>query len=151
MLASPHFRFVADVENIYYYSSTGEAVKGIYGQALYFGLILLIALLIATPEIKAFKRIENLATGLWVVFAVHSATLFILSRLVQSRGCVSMTAPVVLISAVGLNLFPVLVWASLCLRQLFAMELQDRNMTPETLKSAVMYSLNEVTESLIHN
>lgn len=107
--------------DIYFSTAGGQPVTGIHGAALNFGLILLLALLIATPGLRLVHRLRNIGIGLAVIFAVQLATLAALGGLVQAGAGASsaslLSVPVVLLCTIGFNLFPALIWLGLCRRQ----------------------------------
>jgi hypothetical protein len=123
----------SDAGDIYFYSPAGGPVAGIHGAALHFGLVLLLALLIATPGLKIINRFRNIGIGLAVMFVFHLVTLVALAGLMQSGSTSpSSGVPVVLISTIGLNLVPALIWGGLCLRQWLAGESGRKTLTQET-------------------
>jgi len=134
-MVMPSLRFASYAGNIYGSTSAGQPIMGIHGAALHFSLILLLALLIATPGLKIINRLRNIGIGLAVMFVFHLVILTVLARLMPSGGGTatpSLRIPMVLLSTIGLNLFPALVWVGLCLRQWLAGEFKKRNMAPET-------------------
>jgi hypothetical protein len=133
-----HFSFNTDYTDIYAYSATGAPLMGIHGAALHFSLILLLALLITTPGYKIINRLRNIGIGLAVMFVFHQATLILLARLMQSGGGIStpsLNFPVVMLSTIGFNLVPPLVWVGLCLRQWLGGEFKKRSPVADTLQS----------------
>jgi len=107
--------------DIYFADDFGQLVTGLHGAALNFGLILLLALLIATPGLGVVRRLRHIGLGLVAIFAVQLATLAALGGLVQAGAGASSASltgvPVVLLCTIGFNLFPALIWLGLCLRQ----------------------------------
>ena len=73
------------------------------------------------------------------MFACHMAVLVMLVNLTQSIGAIAspsaLSLPVVLLSTIGFNLLPVLIWAGFCLRQGLIRELKNRAATSETQQS----------------
>ncbi len=115
------FHLTSEGGDIYFLSAGGQPVTGIHGAALNFGLILLLALLIATPGLKIIRRLRYTGIGLLVIFAVQLATLAALGGLVAAGAGASgdslLSVPVVLLCTIGFNLFPALIWLGLCRRQ----------------------------------
>jgi hypothetical protein len=108
--------------DIYFYSSAGVPLGGIHGTARHFGMVLLLALLVATPGFKSLKRLREIGIGLVIMPVLHTGTLALIAGLAQMSAGTSSNVtnmPTVLISSIGLNLIPVLVWAGFCLRRLF--------------------------------
>lgn len=135
-LQTANYTFAVNAGGIYLYSPNSEPVIGIHGTALHFGLILLMALIIATPGPNIIHRLKNIGTGIMVMLAIHVATLSLLAKLAQSStGISGLTMPVVLITTIGLNVLPVLVWVIMSLRRFFVWELRKQNMTLNELDS----------------
>ena len=72
------------------------------------GLLLLLALIIATPGLKVRQRLQYVFIGAVFTFALHIASVLIMSINVRA-----MRPLVVLFASVGIDLFPVLIWAAL--------------------------------------
>lgn len=72
------------------------------------GLLLLLALIIATPGLKLRQRLLYVVIGAILTFALHIASVLIMSINVRA-----MRPLVVLFASVGIDLFPVLIWAAL--------------------------------------
>lgn len=114
------YRLSGEAGDIFFHNLAGEPVTGIHGAALHFGLILLLALIIATPGLKILHRLRNTGVGLIVMFVFHLITLVLIASLTQSNSSVSspsLSLPIVLLSTIGLNLIPPLVWIVLCWRR----------------------------------
>jgi len=75
------------------------------------GLLLLLALIIATPGLKLRQRLKYIVIGAILTFALHVVSLLIMSSNVRA-----MRPLVVLFASVGIDLFPVLIWAALSAR-----------------------------------
>ena len=71
------------------------------------GLLLVLALVIATPGLKVRQRLKCLVAAAIVTFGLHVASVLIMSTQAQA-----MRPLVVLFASVGIDLFPVLVWAA---------------------------------------
>lgn len=72
------------------------------------GLLLLLALIIATPGLKLRQRLLYVVIGAILTFALHIASVLIMSINVRA-----IRPLVVLVASVGIDLFPVLIWAAL--------------------------------------
>ncbi len=130
------YRLVSGAGDIYYYSPAGMPVTGIHSAALHFSLILLLSLLIATPGLRIISRLRNIGIGLTVMFVFHLVTLVLLPELIKSGGVSSpsLNLPVVLLSTIGLNLVPALVWVGLCSQQWLGGELRKRSLASDRLQ-----------------
>jgi hypothetical protein len=128
------YRLSSETGDIFFYSLSGEPVTGIHGAALHFGLVLLLALLIATPGLKLLPRLRNIGIGLLAMFAFHLVTLVLLAGLTDVNSGISTPSsslPVVLLSTIGLNLIPPLVWIILCMRRSAGNEFKKRDAAPD--------------------
>ena len=72
------------------------------------GLVIVLALIIATPGLKVRQRLKYVVVAAILTFGLHIASLLIMS--VNAR---AMRPLVVLCASVGIDLFPVLIWAAL--------------------------------------
>jgi len=72
------------------------------------GLILLLALIIATPGLKVRQRLKCIVAAAILMFALHVVSV----RIMSSQG-LAMRPLVVLFASVGIDLFPVLIWTAL--------------------------------------
>lgn len=123
--AMPHgMSLTTDRSDIYILSDTGQTLGGVHGTALYFGLVLLLALVLATPALRLGRRLIMIAAGLGVMLATHVAILSVLALLARNPSVNSAPSPtgfsLVLLATFGFNLIPALVWAALCLRKWIA-------------------------------
>ena len=72
------------------------------------GLVMVLALIIATPGLNVRQRLKYVVIAAILTFALHIASLFIMS--VNAR---AMRPLVVLCASVGIDLFPLLIWVAL--------------------------------------
>ena len=75
------------------------------------GLLLLLALIIATPGIRLRQRLLYLAIGAIVSFALHIASILVIGLNVRA-----LRPLIVLFASIGIDLFPILVWIALSAR-----------------------------------
>ena len=138
-LSLPYLSLVADGRDLYFQSSVAAPIMGIHGTAFHFGFILLLALFIATPGLRFLQRLKFVGIGLVVMFAVQLVILTMFAKLAQSNVASAtpsiLSLPVVLLSTIGFNLLPVLIWAGLCLRQGLIREFKNRATGSETRQS----------------
>jgi len=104
-----------DQGTIYIYPPAGiEPAGGIYASALHYGLVLVMALIMATPGLKLLQRLRFIAIALLAIFTVHIASIVLFARNVLSGTSVSLEQNplIVFFAVVGSDLFPVLIWAA---------------------------------------
>ena len=105
-LAPSTITMTADHSSIIFHSAGQEASLGTLPfQA---GLILLLALIIATPGLKVRQRLKFIVAAAIVMFVIHVASV----RIMCSYG-LAMRPLVVLFASVGIDLFPLLIWIAL--------------------------------------
>ena len=95
----------------------------IEGSALHYGLILLLALIAATPGLKLSRRAKFGAVALLAMFLIHViailvATTFMVSN-VESGGYLASNPFMILFLTIGCDLFPLLIWGGLSFRYWF--------------------------------
>ena len=110
-------------DNNIYLSTSLEGVPfttWIHSSYLHYGLILVIALIAATPGLKLSQRLNFIIFAMLILFIIHIVTILIMAKLMQSTGG---TAPllhrnpaIILFLPIGGSLFPLLVWAGLSFR-----------------------------------
>ena len=88
--------------------SVGQTPAALRSLPFQAGLLLLLALIIATPGLKVRQRLQYIVIGAILTFALHIASVIIMSVNVRA-----MRPLVVLFASVGIDLFPVLIWAAL--------------------------------------
>jgi len=103
-------------DTIYIYAQAStQPAGGIYISALHYGLILVIALILATPGMKLLQRLKFTSIALVAIFAVHlvSVVLFTQTALSATTHSMGQNPLIVLFAIIGADLFPVVVWAGL--------------------------------------
>ena len=111
-----------DQGTIYIYPpSATEPAGGIYASALHYGLVLVIALILATPRLKLLRRFEFIAIALSAIFFIHTLSIVLFARDILSGANTPLEQnPVIILFAiVGSDLFPVLIWAALSFKYFF--------------------------------
>ena len=93
------------------------ATLPVHGLFLQYGLVVLIALIGATPGLKLRQRLKFIAVALIIMFAIHVVSMLAISKVAQS---ISLEHPSkggspleILFISIGFDLFPVLVWVVL--------------------------------------
>ena len=98
-------------------SDYGEA--WIYSSSLHYGLLLVLALIVATPGVKLRQRLKFLPLALLIMFIIHIITILIFARVARSStpaSPINENPWVILFLIVGCDLFPSLVWGVLSYR-----------------------------------
>ena len=90
----------------------GRELRGVWSTGLHYGVILVIALVAATPGMSLWKRSQSALVALTLVFAVHVVTLLALAGTEFSADPILKT----LLLPIGCNLFPIVIYAALTLR-----------------------------------
>lgn len=92
----------------------------IHSSYLHYGLILVIALIAATPGLKLSQRFSSILVALIVLFVIHIVTILIMAKLMQSTGgavpLLYRNPAIIFLLPIGGSLFPLLVWAGLSFR-----------------------------------
>lgn len=91
--------------------AVGQAPAAIHSLPFQAGLLLLLALIIATPGIKVRQRLIYIVIGAVLTFVLH-----IVSVLIMTINVRNIRPLVVLFASVGIDLFPILIWAVLSAR-----------------------------------
>jgi len=92
-------------------SETQQASISLNSLPLQAGLILLVTLIIATPGLRVKQRLYYVAIGAVLTFVLH-----VISILIMSTNVRALRPLIVLFASVGIDLFPVLIWAGLSAR-----------------------------------
>ena len=101
--------------NIYFYSAD-PGYSWIPGSSLHYGLLLVVALIAATPGLKLRQRLKFIPLALLIMFIIHIITILTFARVARS---VSPAHPmnenpwVDLFLVLGCDLFPALIWGVL--------------------------------------
>lgn len=95
-----------------------ETVGGIYVSALHYGLLLVIALIAATPGLNLFRRFKFAGIAILSIFVIHLITIVIFVRAILSSPAPALGQDplVILLTIIGCDLFPVLIWAIVAYR-----------------------------------
>lgn len=109
----PDFSLMLDGGDLYIQIG-GQPVAGVHASALHFGLLLLLSLFVATPGLRPWLRLRLAGIGLVTTFAIQLFELVLLARMGTSSATLAL--PQILLSNVGFDLLPPLVWLGLCLR-----------------------------------
>lgn len=111
-----------DRGTIYIYPPAGtEPAGGIYASALHYGLVLVIALILATPRLKLLRRFAFIAIALGAIFSIHTVSIVLFARNILSGAYAPLEQNplIILFAIVGSDLFPVLIWAVLSFKYFF--------------------------------
>lgn len=89
----------------------------VHGLFLQYGLVVLIALIGATPGLRLRQRLKFIAAALIIMFAIHVVAMLVVSEVAQSMtpehpGKGGSPLEVFFIS-IGFDLFPILIWVAL--------------------------------------
>ena len=106
---------------IYFYHHTPEGTDKawIFSWALHFGLILVIALIGATPGLRLTQRLKFTALAFGLLFVIHVVAIWIMARLMGSSVVMNKNPVFNLLVTVGCDLFPVVIWGVLSLKYWF--------------------------------
>lgn len=106
---------------IYFYHETPAGTdKGwILSWSLQFGLVLVMALIGATPGVRWSQRVKFLAVAVVLLFVIHVMAVWIMARLMLSSPVMDKNPLFNLLVTVGCDLFPVAIWGALSLRYWF--------------------------------
>ncbi len=90
-----------------------EPVGGIYASALHYGLLLVVALISATPGLKLVQRLKFFGIAVISLYIIHVITIVSFARAALSSPTpsVSQNPLLILLAVIGSDLFPVLIWA----------------------------------------
>ena len=95
----------------------GMLMIGTRSSLFYLGIILVVSLIAATPELKLTSRLEYILIALLLIFVIHIISILILAAIAPAdeAGIISSYAnPLrILFFVIGGNLFPVSIWGLL--------------------------------------
>jgi len=95
----------------------GVLMIGARSSLFYLGIILVTALIAATPGLKLISRLEYVAIALFSIFVIHIISILVMAAIapVDKAGIMSSyTNPLrILFFVIGGDLFPVLIWGLL--------------------------------------
>jgi hypothetical protein len=117
---------------IYFYHHTPEGTDEgwIYSWALQFGLVLVIALIGATPGLRLTQRLKFIALAFALLFVIHVAAIWVMARLMVSSVVMDKNPLFNLLVTVGCDLFPVVIWGVLSLKYWFPQRLAKEPKLP---------------------
>jgi hypothetical protein len=103
-----------------YLSGSSRAYE-IYGLDLQYGLLIVLALIAATPGLRLIKRLKFSLIALVIMFLIHVASVLVFAKVASSANTstISSNPYVVFFCIIGPDLFPALVWMVLSFRQFF--------------------------------
>jgi len=93
----------------------------IYGLDLQYGLLIVLALIAATPGLRLMKRFKFILIAFIIMFLIHIASILVFAKVAYSAktATISSNPFVVFFCIIGPDLFPALVWMALAFRQFF--------------------------------
>jgi hypothetical protein len=113
--------------NFYHYYPDGTFDRAyIPSLGIQFGLILVIALICATPGLTLKKRLKFIAIAAIILFVVHVIIIWITSVLLLKRIILGNNFFFNLLVPVGCNLFPVIIWGVMSLKYWFPQKLAEQ-------------------------
>ena len=106
---------------IYVFPENGTGRPGVYGIEpldLQYGLLLVIALIAATPGLRLSQRFKFIPIAFVTIFLIHVASILVFANATRSETPASIGSNpfVILFGIFGADLFPVLVWGALSFR-----------------------------------
>ncbi len=121
ILMYPTVKLAVERGTIYIYPAQAtQAAGGIYASALHYGLIVVVVLIAATPGLTLPRRLRFMGFAIGSIFVIHLASIDIFVRAAIKTGASGPENPwVTLVAIVGSDLFPVLLWGIILLKQGF--------------------------------
>jgi hypothetical protein len=109
---------------IYFYHDTpyGTDSANIPSWALQFGLVIVIALIAATPGLRLTQRLKFIVLAFMLLFVIHIAAVWIAAGLLARRVIFGENALFNFLVTLGCDLFPVVIWGVISLRYWFPKE-----------------------------
>ena len=104
---------------IYIYSQIYvEPVGGIFASALHYGLLLVVALIAVTPNLKLTQRLKYIGIAIISMFGIHVITIVLFVNAAVSSGASSMRQNplIIFFTILGCDLFPALIWGVVAFR-----------------------------------
>ena len=104
-----------------YLSGSFKAIYEIYGLDLQYGLLIVLALIAATPGLRLMKRFKFILIAFIIMFLIHVASMLVFAKVASSAKptTISSNPFVVFFCIIGPDLFPALVWMAMAFRQFF--------------------------------
>ncbi len=115
-------------DNIYVLPEGVELSNGIYALDLQYGLLLLIALIAATPGLQLIQRLKYIPVAFVVMFVIH-----VIGILIFAWSAPGDNPLLVLFSVLGSALFPIVIWGILSFRY-FMPKLQEASSIKASLR-----------------
>jgi len=93
----------------------------IYGLDLQYGLLIVLALIAATPGLRLMKRFKFVLIAFIIMFLIHVVSILVFAKVAYSAksSTINSNPYVVFFCIIGPDLFPALVWMALAFRQFF--------------------------------
>ncbi len=95
----------------------------VHGLSLHYGLVVLIALILATPGLKLGTRLKFVIAALIIMFLIHILAMLAMGQVAKSVGpqdpSVTGNPLEILFVSIGFDLFPILVWLALSFKYWF--------------------------------
>jgi hypothetical protein len=107
---------------IYFYHQNpwgGTDSANIAGWALEFGLVLVIALIGATPGLRLTQRLKFIGLAVVLLFVIHVLAIWIAAGLLVRRKILGQNPVFNFLVTLGCDLFPVVIWGILSLKYWF--------------------------------
>jgi hypothetical protein len=103
-----------------YLSGSYKAYE-IYGLDLQYGMLIVLALIAATPGLRLMKRFKFSLIALVIMFLIHVASVLVFAKVAYSEtpATIGSNPYVIFFCIIGPDLFPALVWMVLAFRQFF--------------------------------
>ena len=118
-LLAPAQTVISSEHNTIYISpglgSSWAWMYGINGLDLQYGLLLIVALIVATPGLRLTQRLKFIPIAFVIMFIIHVVSVLVFANAANSSTptYVENNTLVILFCIMGCDLFPVLVWAAL--------------------------------------
>jgi len=95
-----------------------KTIYEIYGLDLQYGLLIVVALIAATPRLRLRQRFKFILIAFIIMFLIHIASILVFAKVAHSETPASISSNpfVVLFCIIGPDLFPALVWMALAFR-----------------------------------
>lgn len=117
----------------------------VHGLSLQYGLVVLLALIIATPGLKIRKRLKFIIIALVAMFIIHVIGMVVIGILARSispeHPSVAGNPLYILIASIGFDLFPILVWLGLSFKYWLPLSNGSTRTIPQNRISTVNSSM----------
>ncbi|MBM4463397.1 MAG: hypothetical protein FJ012_08690 [Chloroflexi bacterium] len=117
---------------VYFYHHAPEGTSWAYidSWALHFGLVLVIALIGATPGLRLKQRLKFIALAFALLFVIHVTAIWVMARLMASSVVMNKNPWFNLLVTVGCDLFPVVIWGIFSFKYWFPQGLARERVLP---------------------